>query len=66
MSEYVIVDSSAPASVLGQITVHDDEGGFAVIHDMEGLPGETVQFDSLDQVRQILSWMRPGFEIREA
>jgi hypothetical protein len=65
MAEYVIVDSAAPDTTLAEVTV-DEESGAALIHDMVDLPGDVVQIDSLEQVRQILSWMRPGFEIREA
>jgi hypothetical protein len=63
MGEYVIVDPDDPDVILGQVTV--DEAGTAVVHDLVGTPG-VIQFETLDQVRAVLSAWQPHLEIREA
>jgi hypothetical protein len=64
MTEYVIVDGSDPGTVLGHVSVHDAQG-FAVVHDLVGTEGQW-QFEDLEQVRAVLAFWRPTYEIREA
>jgi hypothetical protein len=64
MTEYVIVDGSDPGTVLGHVSVNDAQG-FAVVHDLIDTEG-TWQFDDLEQVRAVLAFTRPTYEIRSA